>query len=156
MTLAYSKPISLLAACILASSSCLALAAKPHTTHTITSHGGTWHGKLVITSANQPGYFLDNNGQNHGNSWAFDLTSNQPTLHYGFGFNVGATFDISYSLNLYKGSSYANKLGFSSQACEFVVTAKGPAKPDVQVIPYNGAKCRVTDPDKTGVDFEVG
>ncbi len=40
-------------------------------------------------------------------------------------------------------------------ACQFDVSAKAPADPDVRVEQYNGAKCNYTINEGVGENFEV-
>jgi hypothetical protein len=42
---------------------------------------------------------------------------------------------------------------FSSKTCVFVVTAQGPADPDVRYFSYHGAVCGTTTVPGVGEDF---
>lgn len=118
-----------------------------HTWHTITSDNGDWQGKLQMI--NQGGDFVTPQGNL---LHAFNIS---PTTHqdYGFSFNRGDDFDVAYTLTLTQKNNSDNF--FQSKACVYVVTASGPAKPDIRVSEFNGAKCRYTVVSGRGENFEV-
>jgi hypothetical protein len=133
-------------------------AADVHTWHKITADNGTWNGRLVITSSDQDAYFTDNGGINKGQTYDFKLTKTTSPFTYGFGFNLQhADFNVSYVLTLYQPADQFSQHGlmFSAKACQFNVSAKGPANPDIRVEEYNGAKCLYSIVPNTGENFEV-
>lgn len=121
------------------------LAAGPHTTHEISAKTGEWAGCLVMASPHEAGYFTDVSGeQKWGSQVDFELKETAP-FAFGFAFELpGTDFDVSYTVTLVK-KSEVNGLGsplFASPACQFNVSAKGPANPDVRTESYHGADCR--------------
>ncbi|WP_237762222.1 hypothetical protein [Legionella santicrucis] len=73
-------------------------------------------------------------------------------LTYGFGFKEDATFDIAYTVTAVQSTGSS----FESKACVFVVTANGPAQPDIQALAYHGATCQWKIIPGVGEDFIVG
>lgn len=131
-------------------------AVTPHTLHTVTAQDGVWKGRLVITSANENAYFTDANGNKIGEIYDFTLSSTKAPFKYGFGFASPADFNVSYVLTLYQpDNNGGNTVMFASKACQFNVSAKGPADPDIRVEPYNGAKCDYTVVPGVGENFTV-
>ena len=128
-------------------------AVTPHTLHTVTAQDGAWQGRLVITS--EDGYFTDANGNDKGQRYDFTLNAKAP-FEYGFGFGSSADFNISYVLTLYQPANKGgNAVMFASKACQFDVSAKSPANPDIRVEPYNAAKCDYTVVPGVGENFTV-
>ncbi len=127
-----------------------AYASNIHTWHKINAANGNWSGRLVITSANENGYFTDAFGNNKGATYDFKVNNPIP-FTFGFGFGFPADFNISYTLTLYK-TSFIN---FSAATCQFNISAKSPANPDIRVEKYNGAKCNYTITSK-GENFQIG
>ncbi len=125
-----------------------AYATAVHTWHDVTTDNGTWHGRLALITSDQAGYFTDKAANNKGQIYDFELDS-QKIFIYGFGFEFGKTdFDVAYTLTLYQ-------TGFASKACVFVVTAKGPARPDVRISSYHDAKCNYEVVHGRGENFSV-
>lgn len=106
----------------------------PHTWNVVTSNDGVWEAKLQMLNEN--GYFVSRDGKDMSH---FIVNTNQKQ-EFGFGFNSDADFDIAYTLTLLQKSTTASPQ-FSSKACVYVITASGPAKPDVRIMNYNGASC---------------
>lgn len=132
-----------------------ALASDVHTWHQIKTTNGSWNGRLVITSSNEQAYFTDQNGSNKGEIYDFVLTKGISPFVYGFGFE-NADFNVSYVLTLYQvagGKKHAVR--FSSKACQFDVSAKGPANPDIRVESYNGASCSYAIVHGMGENFKI-
>lgn len=127
-------------------------AAPVHTWHHIKSLTGNWAGRLVITSANENAYFTDKDGHKVGQLYNFSLNAQTPFL-FGFGFSNPTDFNVSYVLTLYQVDSQHTM--FSSKACQFDISAKAPAEPDIRVESYNGAKCKYKI-TTTGEDYKVG
>lgn len=129
--------------------------AAPHTTHQVSAATGEWQGRMVVTSANQAGYFTDIAGnQKLGPLVDFRLEAKRP-YQFGFAFDLpGTDFNVSYVVTLVKQPTVMAPL-FASPTCQFNVSAKGPANPDVRVESYNGAKCHFTITGH-GEDFYVG
>ncbi|MCW5588373.1 MAG: hypothetical protein KIT27_01795 [Legionellales bacterium] len=123
-----------------------------HTWHNITADTATWNGRLIITSSNEQAFFTNKSGENEGSIYDFTLNPANPTFTYGFGFTT-ANFNVSYVLTLYQPQS--TKSMFVSKACQFDVSAKGPANPDIRVEQYNGANCRYSIVSGVGENFEV-
>lgn len=138
----------LLSFCLL-SGNTLAELVKPHTWHNVSSTNGTWQASLQMI--NQDGYFV---GRDTISASNFTISQNK-SFDYGFGFNVGADFDIAYSLTLVQQRPQTARQ-FTSKACVYVITASGPARPDVRVSSFNGAKCDWKVQDGVGEDFIVG
>lgn len=121
-----------------------------HTWHDVYASSGQWNARAAIISAYQGGYIVDADGRNQGQLFNFDVSdSNSAT--FGFGFDMDTSdFDVAFSLTLYE-----NGNNFTSKACIFTITAKGPAIPDITVNNYNGATCEVRKGAR-GRDFYVG
>lgn len=115
-----------------------------HTWHTINSRDGQWH--VTLKMINQQGVFADRDCNPLTDA---SLTASQP-LVYGFGFPNDADFDLAYTVTAVK-----QEAGFQSKACVFVVTAKGPAQPDITAIAYHGAECQWKVVRGVGEDFTV-
>lgn len=113
-----------------------------HTLHRVSSTQGAWQARLSIIS--ESGEFVDQDCREIND---FDIA---PERDYRFGLKVtdSNTFDMAYTLTLSR-----DQAGFTSPTCVFVVTAKGPAIPDVNIIAYNGAICRTSHVDT--LDFIV-
>lgn len=127
-------------------------ASNTHTIHNVQAHHGAWTGRLVIISAEQAAYFTNEQGDNIGAMADFTLLEGQD-YRYGFGFDIANTdFNVAYSLTLYE----REKFGFSAKSCVFIITAKGPAFPDIQVNGYHGAQCDYQIVDGVGENFQVG
>lgn len=111
-----------------------AQANTPHTWHTITTHQASWKGTLQTT--NEIASFVDADGKPLS---TFILTGENP-VKFGFDYDTKKDdFDVAYTLTLTKQTTTS----FVSPTCVFVVTAKGPADPDVRYFSYNGAICSV-------------
>lgn len=80
------------------------------------------------------------------------MVSSGEAQQFGFGFDNHADFNVAYTLTLTEQEGI-DKLRMSSKACVFVITAKGPAMPDVTPISYNHAKCTWKVVPGTGEDF---
>lgn len=127
-----------------------------HTMHEITADTGHWVGRLVLSSAGEGGYFTNEAGTDLGPLVDFSVDVNMPYV-FGFGFKKGTDFNVSYVLTLYKSQSKENVgVGFSSKACQFNVSARSPANPDIHVISYNGATCHRDIVQGKGENFSVG
>ncbi|WP_115703159.1 hypothetical protein [Legionella sainthelensi] len=117
-----------------------------HTWHKVNSLQGEW--EVNFRMINEDGLFVDEACQPINR---VQISTANP-LTYGFGFKEDATFDIAYTVTavqLAKGS------GFESKACVFVVTANGPAQPDIQALGYHGATCQWKIIPGVGEDFSV-
>jgi hypothetical protein len=101
-----------------------------HTWHDVVSNNGTW--KVTLKSISQEGSFVDSNCNTVA---TVDVSQGQP-LVYGFGFSKDANFDIAYTL-----TAVSQSKAFQSKACVFVISAKGPAQPQISALSYHGAKC---------------
>ena len=131
----------------LASPCALAGNPTPHTWHTVTAASGTWDAKLQML--NQGGSFVTHDGLVV-NGFSISPTHTQD---YGFIFNNGDDFDVAYTLTMIEKSAHA--LRFQSKTCVYVITASGPAKPDIRVSSFNGAKCDYNVVHGRGEDFTV-
>lgn len=132
----------------------IAQAGDTHTFHHVTVSSGDWHGQLVITSPGEDAYFTNASGENYGSMWAFDPVTPQAPFTFGFGFiEPGTDFNASYTLTMVKKVFTGPQ--FVSKACQFNISAKGPANPDIRTETYNGADCHYTITDK-GEDYSVG
>ncbi|KTD34786.1 hypothetical protein Lmor_1319 [Legionella moravica] len=116
-----------------------------HTWHNVTSKDGQW--KLTLQSISQEGSFSDSLC----NSIHSTELGPESVFIYGFGFPKDADFDIAYTLTAVKQAP-----SFESRACVFVITAKGPAQPDITALSYYGAVCEWTRIPGVGEDFVVG
>ncbi|MCL9779926.1 hypothetical protein M9194_00580 [Vibrio sp. S4M6] len=159
------KSVSIAMLSMLLAGGAWAQSSAPHTWHHISltdqasADQSVWLGRLTITSASEPAYFTDKDGKNEGQTYDFKLDNDTNPLVYGFGFNQGADFNVSYTVTLYQTSDITNQLGksfFASKTCQFNVSAKGPANPDIRVEEYNGAKCSYNIVPGKGEDFTVG
>ncbi|KTD65661.1 hypothetical protein [Legionella spiritensis] len=117
-----------------------------HTWHEVISQSGQWHVSLKMI--NQNGRFVDQSCSEVSQA-AFGT---EQSFAYGFGFARDADFDIAYTLTAVQD----NQAGFQSKACVFVVTANGPAQPDIQVVSYHGAECHWSAVKGVGENFTVG
>lgn len=138
--------IACLAAC-LSTSTVLAESPTPHTWHTVATAAGQWVGKLQML--NQGGHFITHDG---GKVNKFEISPEQ-ALDYGFIYDRGDDFDVAYTLTLVEKSE---RPAFQSKACVYVITAAGPANPDVRVSSFNGARCDYKVVKGRGENFIVG
>lgn len=120
---------------------------KAHTWHVISSTNGEWHGNLRMI--NEIGSFVGEDGVSSIDSFS---VSTQKPLKYGFIFDPSDDFDVTYTLTMTQDDVKA----FTSKACVYVITAKGPAMPDIRPVSYNGAKCDYNTVHGVGEDFTVG
>ncbi|WP_298627468.1 hypothetical protein [uncultured Legionella sp.] len=116
-----------------------------HTWHNVTSTDGQW--SLTLQPINQQGVFTDSSC----NTLRTATLSSDAAFIYGFGFPADADFDIAYTLTAVK-----KETSFESKACVFVITARGPAQPDIAALSYHGAVCEWTRIPGVGEDFIVG
>lgn len=139
---------ALLSLCALMSASCVAYAKdeRVHTWHKVIATAGTWQAKLSML--NQGGHFVDRGGH-HVSEFIINKDQN---AEFGFVFDQGDDFDVSYTLTIIQKTSQA----FVSKACVYVITAKGPAQPDVRPLSYNGADCQYRVVAGVGEDYIVG
>lgn len=116
-----------------------------HTWHDVTSKSGSW--KVSLKMINQSGKFFDRFCAD-----ASEATINsQHKLVYGFQFSKDADFNIAYTL-----TAVSEEQGFQSKACVFVITANGPAQPDIHALSYHGAECEWNVVKGVGENFTVG
>lgn len=138
-----SKKITTLFTSLLLSTA--AFAGHVHTWHNVVSQEGTW--EATLATINQKASFVTSDG-----SALTTFTINPGhSIKYGFSFDPQDDFDVAYTLTLTK----KDTLNFVSKTCVFVVTAKGPANPDIHAINYNGANCASTVVHGVGEDFIV-
>lgn len=116
-----------------------------HTWHNVVAEESEWQGTLSFI--HQSGYFVD---RNYNKLSTFALSPHTP-ITYGFVFNKDATFDVAYTLTL----TEKNTRTFQSKTCVFVITAEGPAKPDIKALAYHGATCNYHVVKGVGEDFFV-
>lgn len=116
-----------------------------HTWHNVNSKEGQWH--ITLQPINQQGIFADSSC----NTLRTATLSADTAFVYGFGFPADADFDIAYTLTAVKQDA-----SFESRACVFVITAKGPAQPDITALSYHGAVCEWARVPGVGEDFIVG
>jgi hypothetical protein len=128
--------------------SAFANSTPPHTWHNISAKNGVWSGSLRMI--NEKGHFVTRNGLDLNN---FTVTPDQ-SQEYGFVLDPNNDFDVAYTVTLTQQSA-TKQSWFESKACVYIVTAKGPAEPDINVSAYHGAQCHFEDPDHTGVNFIV-
>ncbi|QBR84451.1 hypothetical protein E3983_08810 [Legionella israelensis] len=121
-----------------------ALGCNVHTWHNVSAKEGTW--KLNLQVISQQGYFVDETCHEIKTK---DITKEQP-LKYGFGFAKDADFNIAYTL-----TAVNEDKGFQSKACVFVISATGPAQPEIKVLNYHGANCLWNLVPGTGEDFII-
>ncbi len=130
----------------LAVAACLSVgtaqAGGSHTMHQVTASNGVWQGQLVFTTPGEAGFFTDAQGNKVASPYAFKEDHSQAPFEFGFGFTLpGTDFDVSYTLTLVKKPSGGALPQFVSPACQFNISAKGPANPDIRTESYNGADC---------------
>ncbi|QEY53132.1 hypothetical protein [Legionella longbeachae] len=118
-----------------------------HTWHKVKSLQGEW--EINLRMINEEGLFVD---QACKPITRVPISTASP-LTYGFGFNEDATFDIAYTVTAVQ---LSHGSGFESKTCVFVVTANGPAQPDIQALGYHGATCQWKIIPGVGEDFIVG
>lgn len=118
----------------------------PHTWHQVSSQNGTWQATLKMINEN--GSFVSRDGLP---LTTFTVSPNQ-AKEYGFVLNKGDDFDVAYTLTLTQNDS---KNSFSSKACVFVITAAGPAQPDIRSESFHGAACGWRVVPGVGEDFTV-
>ncbi|MFZ2315976.1 MAG: hypothetical protein WAW86_10020 [Gammaproteobacteria bacterium] len=117
-----------------------------HTWHMVYANDtSNWNGTLQVI--HEKASFVKPDGSVFN---TFTLNTNTP-LKYGFAFDPQDDFDVAYTLTLTEEAK-----NFVSKTCVFVVTAKGPAKPDISVLQYNGATCSYKIVHGVGEDFYVG
>jgi hypothetical protein len=116
-----------------------------HTWHVISTKAGTWAGRLQAINEKIKFVKPDLSAVS-----AFNISPNQP-LKFGSVFDPNDDFNVAYTLTLTQQSITA----FSNKSCVFVVTAQGPADPDVRFFSYNGATCSTTTVPGVGEDFYV-
>lgn len=116
-----------------------------HTWHNVNAKEGQW--RVTLQSINQQGYFADSQCS----PLTSTIFSSAAPLVYGFGFSKDANFDIAYTLTAIK-----QEASFQSKACVFVITANGPAQPDITPLSYHGAVCEWKRIPGVGEDFIVG
>lgn len=116
-----------------------------HIWQKVLSRDGQWN--ITLKTISQEGIFRDQSC----NPLDTTILSSENPLVYGFGFSKNADFDIAYTLTAVKQTP-----SFESRACVFVITAKGPALPEVTALSYNGAVCEWTRAPRSGELFVVG
>lgn len=121
---------------------------SPHTWHNVFTTAGTWNATLTMIS--EKGWFVDKNGAKITN---FSISPSAPVL-YGFNYEPGSDFDVAYTLTVTKAPD-SKLLTFQSKACVFVITAAGPANPDIRPTSFNGATCDWKVVPGKGEDFTV-
>ena len=131
---------------LLLASHSFASTTQPHTWHTVSTTSGTWNAKLRMI--NEGGSFVNRSGSSMND---FTVDANTPA-EYGFTFDQGDDFDVAYTLTL---TAKPSTTAFVSKTCVYVVTAKGPANPDIQATGYNGAKCDWKTIQGVGENFTV-
>ncbi|OGT46607.1 MAG: hypothetical protein A3E83_07335 [Gammaproteobacteria bacterium RIFCSPHIGHO2_12_FULL_41_20] len=122
-----------------------------HTWHTIISNEGNWKATLQVINQMEHAWFTDQSCSRIHSLGVSPMNLAQ----FGFGFDSQADFDVAYTLTLVQDKNPATS-HFTSKACVFVITAKGPANPDVAVNSYHGAKCDWKVVKGKGEDFYVG
>lgn len=128
-----------------------------HTWNNITSFNGNWKGR--ITPIYENSYYYYSNCTNFNN---FEINEdNNQSLLYGFKFDKDATFNLAYSITMVKEERnkmirYNNTKNpeMSSPSCIYIVTAKSPANPDINVLSYMGGNCGYVNIE-TGTIFYV-
>jgi hypothetical protein len=144
------KPNLALSSLVIASLLSVNALAKPapHTWHTVSTSDGAWHARLQMI--NEGGSFVARDGS------ALTTFAINPNLSqdFGFIFDADADFNVAYTLTLVQDEP-KNAKSFSSKACVYVITASGPAKPDIRASSFNGAKCESKIVHGVGEDFFV-
>ena len=118
-----------------------------HTWHTIYTNQEGWKGTLQMINQVDHAWFMKPDCSKLN---TFSMNATQQTQKFGFAFDEQADFDVAYTLTLVQNNDAPS---FTSKACVFIVTAKGPAQPDVTVKAYNGAKCDWKVVHGVGEDF---
>ncbi len=117
--------------------------AQVHTWHTIKVNNGVWSASLK--AINEEASFVRADGSPIS---TFSMNPNDPVI-YGFQFDPKDDFDVAYTLTL----THQDTADFITKTCVFVITAKGPADPDIRTLEYYGAKCSWVVVPKVGEDF---
>jgi hypothetical protein len=126
----------------------IALANNPiHSWHNVTSQNGQWH--ATLKGINELSNFVAADGITPVSTFSVNP---QSSFKYGFSFDPKDDFNVAYTLTLTQESVES----FSSKTCVFIITANGPANPDIRPISYNGAKCEYTVVQGVGEDYSVG
>jgi len=118
----------------------------PHTWHTVSSNSGTWDAKLQMI--NEGGSFVTRDGSSL-SSFTIGPGYSQD---YGFIYDPGSDFNIAYTLTL---TEQGTSPQFTSKACVYVITANGPAQPDIRPSSYQGAECNWLIVPGVGENFTV-
>lgn len=121
---------------------------SPHTWHTVRSGDGIWEARLQMI--NEGGFFESRDGSR----LTTFVISPDKSQDYGFSFDPDADFNIAYTLTLTQKST-GKPLRFSSKACVYVITAAGPANPDIRPVSFHGATCDFKIMRGVGEDFWV-
>jgi len=123
-----------------------------HTWHHIFINEGKWQGALQVINEADHAWFVGSDCSKINSMIAMP----EPTQEYGFVFDHQADFDVAYTMTFTQLESSVPSARFGSKVCVFVVTAKGPAQPDVTPLSYNGAKCDWKVVPGVGEDFYIG
>src|SRR5579862_4964560 len=122
-----------------------------HTWHNINATSGEWVAKFQMI--NEKGTFVATDGSPISE---LTVTAGNPKI-YGFSFDPSDDFNVAYTSTLIqqkdKSAKMINATMFQSKACVFVITAVGPAQPDVRVSNFNGATCTWMTVPGVGEDF---
>lgn len=122
---------------------------SPHTWHTVSANEGAWEARLQII--NEGGSFVGRDGL------ALTTFTVSPTQPQDFGFVLAPEddFNVAYTLTLTQKKPTFAFLHFSSKACVYVVTANGPAQPDIRATSFHGANCESKVMKGIGENFIV-
>jgi len=130
------------------------IGSKPCNSHTwqhIYAIQRNWHVSMQIINEADYGFFVGDDCKTI-NSAEVDPSGAQ---QFGFNFKPGADFDMAYVLTLTEKKAELTPQ-FTSKTCVFLVTATGPAQPDITVKSFNGAQCDWKSVPGMGEDFYVG
>ncbi len=114
-----------------------------HTWHMVKSKQGTWTGRLQAISEKTEFVRSDMSAVS-----AFEVSPSNP-LKFGAVFDDNDDFNVAYTLTL----TQKSPADFSDKTCVFVITAQGPADPDVRYFSYHGAVCGTETVPGVGEDF---
>lgn len=121
-----------------------------HTWHTVQAGSDVWDAKLQMLNGN--GSFVSHDGKPMNN---FSV-STQQSQEFGFVIGASPDFNVAYTLTLISREPFNLKnVRFKSKSCVFILTASGPAIPDIRANSFNGAVCNWEIDPGRGENFYV-
>lgn len=149
------KKLIKLSAIALFATTGLTLAGNVHTVHHIyaqneSSNLKPWNVRIVDIAPNETAFFASNNITS--DNLNFSVTKDKPA-DYGFGFKANSDFNVAYTITAIDSSQSSDAWQHKTKSCTFVVTANGPANPNISITNYQGANCSYKVIPGEGEDF---